>query len=89
MPQISDNITGVDFEEVLTANASSKQRFELGTTVNGTDGGRYQYVVAGGAIAASQSDISVSGTFTATDGAGSATGPSKAVATGQYFWVKL
>ena len=90
MPQISGNVVGVDFDAVITpTNLNTPQRFELGTAVLGTDGGTYQYVQAGGAIAASQSDISVSSSFIATDGSGSATGPATAITTGQQFWVKL
>lgn len=90
MATVSGNVVGVDFTAVIDpTNTNTPQRFALGTSVLGTDGGTYQYVQAGGAIAASQSDISVSGSFIATDGAGTATGPATAATTGDQLWVKL
>ena len=56
-------------------------------TVIASDGKTYRYVQAGGAIAASQTDISVTSAGVATDGSGAYVGPSTAVSNGQYFWV--
>ena len=65
---------------------TATQEFGLGTCVIGSDNVIYTYVTAGGAIAASQTDITVSTAFSATDGSGTNTGPNVAVASGQYFW---
>lgn len=63
------------------------QRHDLGTTVTGADGFVYVYVQAGGAIAASQTDISVTDAFQATDGSGTFVGPAVAVANDEFLWV--
>jgi hypothetical protein len=59
----------------------------LGQQAWGNDGRLYVFVVAGGTIAASQTDISVNAsTFAATDGSGAYSGPAVEVLTGTYFW---
>lgn len=59
----------------------------LGTTVIGSDGYPYVYVQAGGAIAASQTDVAVNGSFSATDGTGTYVN-TIAFASGEYGFVK-
>lgn len=79
---VSANVIGVDFTEVGTT-----KRFALGTQLFGDDGNTYTYVQAGGTIAASQSDISVNASFSATDGAGSYSGPAAGASANDYLWV--
>ena len=61
--------------------------FSLGTATLGNDGYDYVYVQANGAIAASQTDISVDGSFQASDGAGTYVGTT-AFADNEYGWVR-
>lgn len=61
--------------------------FNVNTTVIGTDGFTYRYVEAGGVIAASQTDISVSAAGQATDGSGTYIGTT-AFADNEWGWVK-
>ena len=61
--------------------------FIVNTTVIGSDGFTYRYVQAGGAIAASQTDIAVSAAGQATDGLGTYIGTT-AFADNEWGWVK-
>ena len=59
----------------------------LGTQVFGSDGKRYVFAQAGGAIAASTATCSVNAsTFVATGSAGSYTSPAVALVSGDYAW---
>ena len=59
----------------------------LGTQVFGSDGKRYVFAQAGGAITASTATCSVNAsTFVATGSAGSYTSPAVALASGDYAW---
>lgn len=60
--------------------------FALMTSVIGSDGYRYYYVQANGAIAASQSDVSVTTAGQASDGSGSFANTT-AFADNEYGWV--
>lgn len=62
------------------------QQFKLGTAILGDDNQTYTYVQAGGAIAAGQSDLTISAAFSATDGGGTNVGPAVAINSGEYFW---
>lgn len=92
MAQISDNIIGVDFTEILTANTALKRRFRTGTTVRGDDGGVYQYARANATIADgnTSSNITVNGDgeYVAANSGGSAEAPG-AMVSGQYGWFKI
>ena len=66
----------------------TEAKFELGTRAIGIDGFVYRYVVAGGTIAASQTDISVDSSDSATDGLGAFVGTT-AFASGEYGWVRV
>lgn len=61
---------------------------EVPTSVIGSDGYLYTYVQANGAIAASQTDISVTAAGQASDGGGTYVGPATAIADNQYFWAR-
>lgn len=93
MPQISDNVIGVNFEEVITSTPSRKRRFRSGTTVTGDDGRFYQYAIAGGAIAAGLATVNITesgGVYTAAaTGGTSANASGVALTTGQYAWFRL
>lgn len=59
----------------------------LGTQVFGSDGKRYVFAQAGGAITASTATCSVNAsTFVATGSAGSYTSPAVALVSGDYAW---
>jgi hypothetical protein len=62
-------------------------KFDVNTRVIGIDGFVYRYVQASGAIAASQTDISVDSAGQATDGAGAFVGTT-AFADNEYGWVR-
>ncbi len=62
--------------------------FEANTTVIGNDGFTYRYVQAGGAIAASQTDITVSAAGQATDGSGAYISSAVAFVDNEFGWVK-
>lgn len=84
MTHSTSPILGVNFDE-RTADA----KFALGTTTQGSDGYDYVYVQANGAIAASQTDITVSGAFQASDGgAGTYVSSAVAFADNEYGWVR-
>lgn len=93
MPQISDNVIGVNLEEVITSAPSRKRRFRSGTTITGDDGRFYQYVIAGGAIASNNTVLNITasnGVYTAANSGGtSANASGVAVTTGQHFWARL
>lgn len=74
---------GADFGAV-----STDPDFALMTTAEGSDGYAYVYVQANGAIAASQTDISVTTAGQASDGSGTYVGPAVAFADNQYGWVR-
>lgn len=85
-------LIGADLGRVVTtAELSGDQKRTLDNALGqqawGNDGRLYVFVRAGGAIAASQTDVSVNAsTFAATDGAGSYTGPAAGCAENDYFW---
>ncbi len=93
MPQISDNVIGVNFEEVILSTPSRKRRFRTGTQCQGDDGRRYQYAIAGGAIAAGLATVGITlsgGVYTAAATGGTATNTTGfALTTGQYAWFRL
>lgn len=74
-------LLGVNYEERTTT-----AEFALGTTSRGTNNRDYLYVVAGGVIAASQSDVAIDANFSATDGAGAYNNVT-AFASGEYGWI--
>jgi len=77
-----DGCVGINYERI-----DVNPQFTLGHSSRGSDNKLYTYVQAGGAIAASQTDITVSTAFQATDGSGTNIGPATAVANDEYFWV--
>ena len=79
----SGTIGGVDLDRI-----TDDQEFDLGTTLTGADGFPYVYVQAGGAIAASQTDISVDAAYAATDGLGAFINGVNAWLINQFGWVK-
>ena len=85
-------LIGANLGRVITpAELTGDQKITLDNALGqqtwGNDGRLYVFVVAGGAIAAAQTDVSVSATtFAATDGSGSYTGPTAGCAEGDYFW---
>lgn len=81
MPHAVAGPVGADFAERTT-----DARFTLMTSVIGSDGYRYYYVQANGAIAASQTDVSVTTAGQASDGSGSFANTT-AFADNEYGWV--
>lgn len=67
---------------------TTEPEFALNTRVLGADGFVYRYVQANGAIAASQTDISVASTGQASDGAGAFVGTT-AFVDNEYGWVRV
>ncbi len=66
MAFINSGMVGCDLDGRTTT-----AEFDLGTTAIGNDGYGYVYVQANGAIAASQTDVTVNAsTFQASDGSG-------------------
>ena len=85
--QVALNVMGVDLDDRPTTPA-----FTLGTVVNGYDKStgaplKMIYVQANGAIAASQTDITVSAVSQASDGAGTFANSAVAFADNEYGWV--
>jgi len=74
-------LIGANFDRRTTA-----QEFDLMTKVNGNDGYTYYYCQANGAIAASQTDVTLSTAGQASDGAGSFA-CTTAFADNEYGWV--
>ena len=74
--------------EFVNDNGSTVPAFgPLGTQVFGSDGKRYVFAQAGGAITASTATCSVNAsTFVATGSAGSYTSPAVALVSGDYAW---
>lgn len=66
---------------------TTDQEFALGTTIIGDDGYAWVYVQANGAIAASQTDVSVNSSFQASDGLGAYVNTT-AFADNEYGWVR-
>lgn len=86
---VSENVIGVDFDAVFPADTSLRKargKFKLGQSVRGDGGAIYVFAEAGGAIAASQSDVAISGSYIATDGGGTYTGPGTAMVAGDQAW---
>jgi hypothetical protein len=67
---------------------TTEPEFELNTRVLGSDGFVYRYVQANGAIAASQTDITVASTGQASDGLGAFVGTT-AFVDNEYGWVRV
>lgn len=77
--------TGADFDK---RTADDSPEFDVGTTVIGSDGYMYVYVHANGAIAASQTDVTVNAsTFEASDGSGAYVNTT-AFADNEYGWCR-
>ncbi len=72
---------GINFDRV-TADAE----YSVNMTVIGSDGYAYRYVQANGAIAASQTDVTVSSAGQASDGSGAFVNTT-AFADDEYGWV--
>lgn len=71
----------------LTGDQKKTLDAALGQQTWGNDGRLYVFVVAGGVIAAAQTDVTVNATtFSATDGSGAYSGPVAGCASGSYFW---
>lgn len=87
-------LIGVDVINTLTSASlplnsagTAIPPFALGTEVFASDGKRYVFAQAGGAISASTATCTVSPTtFQATGTAGSYTSPATAMSTGDYGW---
>ncbi len=85
MPYATSGCAGVDIDQ---RSADASPEFSVGTTVFGSDGYAYVYVHANGAIAASQTDVTVNvSTFEASDGAGAYVN-TIAFADNEYGWVR-
>ena len=83
MPYATDGKCGIDFTRV-----TADEEFALGTTAVGSDHYAYVYVQANGAIAASQTDVTVNtSTFQASDGAGTYVNTT-AFADNEHGWVR-
>ena len=80
--------TPISFAYTNGATAESIPAFgPLGAEVFGSDGKRYVFAQAGGAITASTATCSVNTTtFVATGSAGTYQGPPVAVVSGDYAW---
>ena len=79
----TDGRCGIDFDRV-----TADEEFALGTTVVGSDHYAYVYVQANGAIAASQTDVSLNtSTFQASDGAGTYVNTT-AFADNEHGWLR-
>lgn len=78
------DVLGVDVDKRDTT-----PEFQIGTTCWGANGDQYMYVQANGAIAASQTDITVSAAGQASDGLGSWENSATAFADNEYGWVWL
>jgi hypothetical protein len=86
-------IAGVDLVDIQTVaeqatNASTTPTFgPLGAETFGSDGLRYVWAVAGGAITASTTTCSINAsTFVATGSAGTYLSPTTTMASGDYGW---
>lgn len=85
-------LSGVNLVSTTTTNPNSAGTEiatfgPLGTQVFGSDGKRYVFAQAGGAITASTATCSINAsTFVATGSAGSYTSPAVALASGDYAW---
>jgi len=85
-------LSGVDLVSTTTTNPNSAGTEiatfgPLGTQVFGSDGKRYVFAQAGGAITASTATCSINAsTFVATGSAGSYTSPAVTLASGDYAW---
>ncbi len=79
---------GVDIlNKIDTADTKRRSGHRLGSQVWGSDGKRYVYAQAGGAIPASTAAATVNATtFIATSSGGSYTSPPVAMATGDQGW---
>ena len=97
MVAISDNVIGVDFTDVYTAaEAASNIRprpFKTGQTVQGDDGGRYQYAKASATIASANTAVAItlsSGEYVAANSGGDSSNASGvSLASGDYAWFLL
>lgn len=85
-------IAGVDLVSLQTTNTNSAGTAvptfgPLGAETFGSDGKRYVFAKAGGAITASTATCSINAsTFVATGSAGSYTSPATTMASGDYGW---
>lgn len=85
-------LSGVNLVSTTTTNPNSAgveiPTFgPLGAEVFGSDGKRYVFAKAGGAITASTATCSINAsTFVVTASGGSYTSPAVAVASGEYAW---
>ncbi|KDC23037.1 hypothetical protein AZ20_4210 [Bordetella bronchiseptica E014] len=74
-------------QKIDSADTKQRSGHRLGSQVWGSDGKRYVYAQAGGAIAASTAAASVNATtFIATGSGGSYTSPPVAMAAGDQGW---
>ncbi len=94
MVAVSQNVVGVDLDEVITPGmvAPSKQRFKTGQTVIGDDGNRYQYARANAAISAGTATCNItvsSGEYVVAATGGSAVSPATAMASGDFGWFQI
>lgn len=91
MTKVSENTIGFNVAYVHKADWKvQKPYYAAGTRATCNDG-TYQFVKAGGAVAADAADVAVSASFVATTGgAGTFDNASGvAVSTGDSFWVKI
>ena len=85
-------LSGVNLVGTTTTNTNSAGTAiptfgPLGAEVFGSDGKRYVFAKAGGAITASTATCSINAsTFVVTASGGSYTSPAVAVASGEYAW---
>lgn len=82
MAYLVDGLCGADLDDVTT-----DQEFQLMTSGIGDDGYRYYYVQANGAIAASQTDVSLTAAGQASDGSGTFVNTT-AFADNEYGWIR-
>ena len=87
-PKIGADLNGITLAADLAAGKVADAR--LGSQVWGSNGRRYVYAQAGGAIPASTTACSVNTTtFAATSSGGSYTSPATAMATGDRGWFSV
>lgn len=83
-----NNVTSTSFAYVNGSTAVTIPSFgPLGAETFGSDGKRYVFAKAGGAIAANASAVTINPTtFVATSGGGSYIAPAEAMVSGDYAW---
>lgn len=81
------NLVGTTTTNTNSAGTEIPTFGPLGTQVFGSDGKRYVFAKAGGAITASTATCSINAsTFVATGSAGTYTSPAVTLASGDYAW---